>query len=348
MVVAGIPGEVNSPIKPAGLLIVMTMVFSVAPPARGAVTGSCHVSPIVSDLDRSLRFYRDLLGLEVSSAPASGAIPWDTETGLLDLHGVPKARLRYFGARIPGVRCGIEPVQFDKIDRKAVKPRLQDVGTVTLILLVRDIDAIFSRLKAAGVPVLTTGGQPLAPVPTSKTRGVLVRDPDGHIVELAQLDPQPATSVPASSNVYDIRFRVTVQNVDEAVAYYRDRLSIPGKPGSFLAQKGVMAMLGLPENVEYRYSAATIPGSSLVLEFFEYRGLKAGNVKPRVQDPGAYRLQLNVDDVSSTIDVLKNSGSRVISTAGKPVRMMFGRPWLLAAAQDPNNIFLILQQGPLQ
>jgi hypothetical protein len=38
----------------------------------------------------------------------------------------------------------------------------------------------------------------------------------------------------------------------------------------------------------------------------------------------------------------------VISTGGKPVRMTFGRPWLLAAVQDPNNIFLILQQGPLQ
>jgi len=330
------------------LLVIVTAIVFAGTSAKAAVTGACHVSPIVADLDRSLRFYRDLLGLEVSPPPAAGALPWDTNPELLDLHGVPRARLRYFGARIPGVRCGIEPVQFDKIDRKAVHPRLQDIGTVMPILLVRNIDSIFSRLKAAGVPVVTTGGQPVAPVPTSKTRGVIVKDPDGHFVELAQLDPQPATTVPESSNIYDIRFRVTVRNLDEAVAYYRDRLGIPGKPGSFSAQKGVMAMMGLPENGEYRFSATPIPGSTLILEFMEFRGLKTGEVKPRVQDPGAYRLQLNVDDVSATVDMLKNSGSRVISKAGKPVRMMFGRPWLLAAVQDPNNIFLILQQGPLQ
>jgi len=330
------------------LFVIATLIAFADTRASAAVTGACHVSPIVADLDRSLRFYRDLLGLEVSPPPAAGTLPWDTNSGLLDLHGVPKARLRYFGARIPGARCGIEPVQFDKIARKAVQPRLQDAGTVTLILLVRNIDSIFSRLTSAGVTVVTTGGQPVAPVPTSKTRGVLVKDPDGHIVELAQLEPPPATTAPESSNIYDIRFRVTVRNLDESVAYYRDRLAIPGKSGPFEAQKGVMAMMGLPENVEYRISATPIPGSTLILEFIEFRGLKGGGVRPRVQDPGAYRLQLNVDDVSATIDALKKSGSRVISTGGKPVRMMFERPWLLAAVQDPNNIFLVLQQGPLQ
>ena len=90
-------------------------------------------------------------------------------------------------------------------------------------------------------------------------------------------------------------------------------------------------MMGLPESGEYRYSASPIPGSTLVLEFMEFRGVHSVVVKPRVQDPGAYRLQLNVDDVGATIDALKNSRSTVISTGGKPVRMTFGRPWLLAA-----------------
>jgi hypothetical protein len=43
--------------------------------------------------------------------------------------------------------------------------------------------------------------------------------------------------------------------------------------------------------------------------------------------------------VNATLNALKKSGSRVISTGGRPVHMM-------AAVQDPNNIFLILQQGP--
>jgi hypothetical protein len=42
---------------------------------------------------------------------------------------------------------------------------------------------------------------------------------------------------------------------------------------------------------------------------------------------------------------LKQAGSRVISTNGSPVSMTFGSsPWRLAAVQDPNDLFLVVQQ----
>ena len=325
---------------------VMAMSMTIAAPAAGAVVGACHVSPIVADLDRSLRFYRDLLGLEVSPAPPAGALPWDTSRELRDLHGLPDARLRYFTARIPGARCGIEPVEFDKVDRKPISLRMQDPGAVTLILLVRDIDAAFARLKAAGVAAVTTGGAPVMPSPTSKTRAVIVRDPDGHFVELAQLDPLPATSVPSSSNIIDIRFRVTVGDLDRTVQYFQDHLGIPGKPGAFASSKGVMAMMGLPETVEYRLSMGPIPGSTLILEFLELKGLDRAPSRARIQDPGAYRLQLNVDNIDAATAALKSAGSAVIAAAGTPVRMTLAQPWRLAIMPDLNNLFLVLQQGP--
>ena len=89
---------------------------------------------------------------------------------------------------------------------------------------------------------------------------MIVTYPDGHFVELAQLEPQPVSTVPASSNVFDIRFRVTVGNLDRAVQQYSDYLGIPSKPGSFATGRGVMAMMGLPETIEYRLSATQFPG----------------------------------------------------------------------------------------
>jgi hypothetical protein len=54
---------------------------------------------------------------------------------------------------------------------------------------------------------------------------------------------------------------------------------------------------------------------------------------------------LNVRDIDETLAALKQSGSRVISTGGLPVRMTFGaNPWRLAVVQDPNNLFLVVQQ----
>src|ERR1700730_7184003 len=95
----------------------------------GAVVGACHVSPIVGDLDRSARFYHDVLGLDLVPTPPASPLPWDTDRGHLDLHGLPKARLRFIGARMPGVRCGVELVQFDRVDRKAVRRRMKDPGS---------------------------------------------------------------------------------------------------------------------------------------------------------------------------------------------------------------------------
>lgn len=203
----------------------------------GAVTGACHVSPIVADLDKSAHFYHDLLGLNLVPAPPPGRLPLDTRPEHLDLHGMPQAKLRFIGARMPGVFCGVELVEFTETERKAVQRRMQDPGAAMLILLVRDIDSLFARLKADDVPVVTTGGVPVT-VGASKTKVVVVKDPDGHPVELAQPDPLPATAVDASSNVVGIRLRVTVVDTDRTVQYYRRVLGIEAKPGSFTTANG--------------------------------------------------------------------------------------------------------------
>ena len=64
---------------------------------------------------------------------------------------MPQARLRFIGARMPGIRCGVELVEIKGVDRTPVQRQMQDPGAVTLILLVRDLDAAFAKLKAAGV-----------------------------------------------------------------------------------------------------------------------------------------------------------------------------------------------------
>ena len=173
------------------LIVCARPVGSQTAPLSGAVTSACHVSPIVSDLDKSAHFYRDVIGLDLVPTPGPGRLPWDTDPGHLDLHGLPQARLRFIGARMPGVFCGVELVEFSGVDQRKVHRRLQDPGAAMLILLVRDIDSIFSRLKAAGVTVLTKGGAPMFVGPSKTARAVIVQDPDGHPIELAQLQPTP-------------------------------------------------------------------------------------------------------------------------------------------------------------
>src|SRR6185295_12845584 len=138
----------------------------------GAVVGACHISPIVSDLDKSARFYHELLGMDLMPAPAQGPLPWDTDPGHLRLHGLPDARLRFIQARMPGVRCGIELVEFANVDRKPVRRRYQDPGAATIILMVRDIEKAFTALRNGGAHVVTTSGGPIRTSPANTTRAV--------------------------------------------------------------------------------------------------------------------------------------------------------------------------------
>jgi len=244
-----------------------------AQPPSGAVVGACHISPIVSDLDRSARFYHDLLGMDLMPAPAPGPLPWDADPGHLNLHGLPGARLRFIQARMPGVRCGIELVEFANVDRKPVRRRYQDPGAVTIILMVRDIDAAFASLKKGGARIVTTGGAPIGMSAANRTRAVTVEDPDGHFVELAQIDPMPATTVAAASNVVGIRLRLTVADVDQALAYYQKVLGLQGTARPFVRNPGVMAMAGLPDAGEYQLGTIQMPGSALLLELDTDRAL---------------------------------------------------------------------------
>jgi catechol 2,3-dioxygenase-like lactoylglutathione lyase family enzyme len=338
----------------ASVLVAMLTVWQTAKAAPlqspesppGPVIGACHVSPIVENLDKAAAFYHGLLGLDLVPDPPPGPLPWDTDPGHLYLHGMPDARLRFIGARMPGVRCGIEIVEFNGIERQAVHRRLQDPGAVTLILLVRDIDAVFARLRRAGVPVVTTGGAPIDISGRATTRVVIVKDPDGHYVELAQLDPLPQTALPVTSDVIGIRLRITVADLPRTLHVYRDLLGLQPKTGNFTRNDQVSAMMGMPPT-EYRLTTVQFPASPLQLEFIEFKGATGSEQRSRLRDPGSYRLLLNVRGIDAALTALKGDGAPVLSAGGVPVTMTFGgNKWRLAAVPDPNNFFLVLMEPP--
>jgi hypothetical protein len=148
---------------------------------------------------------------------------------------------------MPGVFCGVELVEFSGAEQRGVRRRLQDPGATMLILIVRDIDAIFSRLKAVNATVLTKGGAPMLVGPAKTARAVIVQDPDGHPIELAQLQPAPPTTAAAESNVIGIRLRITVADSDKAATYYRQTLGIDMKARSFHQRRKCDGDDGIPE-----------------------------------------------------------------------------------------------------
>lgn len=330
----------------AAAAVAALSVRTTADGPASVVTNACHVSPIVEDLDRSARFYHGLLGMELNPPPPPGPLPVDTDPGHLFLHGVPEARLRFIQARIPGVRCGIEIVELTNVARRAVRRRIQDPGAVTLVLTVRDVDAALGALRTANVPIVTSGGLPVA---VRGARALTVQDPDGHYVELQQSESAPAATIAASSNVVGIGLRLTVADVDRALAFYAHVLGITGSAQPFEHDRPRLALAGLPASGELRTATVTIPGTSHTLDLVQFRGVgsRLAAAPSRIQDPGSYRLQLTFKSIDDTLQALAAEGVRTISTGGRPVAMTFGgRPWRLAIVPDLQNLFLIVQQAP--
>ncbi len=138
-----------------------------------------HTGITVSNLERSLAFWRDVLGFDLSHTAH--------QTGELarEITGVAGAEIKLAVLKAPGGHK-IELLEYlAPSDRKHVDLRPCDVGSVHVALLVDDLDAVLNAIaasgwKAAGKPqTLKTG-------PNAGKRVVYVRDPDGIIIELMQ------------------------------------------------------------------------------------------------------------------------------------------------------------------
>jgi catechol 2,3-dioxygenase-like lactoylglutathione lyase family enzyme len=143
-----------------------------------------HTGITVSNLERSLAFWREVLGFELSHTAH--------QTGEMarEITGVAGAEIKLAVVKAPGGHK-IELLEYlAPSDRKQhVDLRPCDVGSVHVALIVDDLDAVLSAINASGWKV---AGKPqtLQLGPNAGKRVVYVRDPDGTTIEFMQ---QPRT-----------------------------------------------------------------------------------------------------------------------------------------------------------
>jgi catechol 2,3-dioxygenase-like lactoylglutathione lyase family enzyme len=307
----------------------------------GEVLGLGSYSPIVDNLDRSLAFYHDQLGLDIPPQTKPGPRPYTLNRGLLNMLGTPDGKERHAAAKIPGVNMSAEILEIQNVERKATHLRFQDPGTITLALLVRNVDSLLQTLTRAGTTVLTPGGAPVTMA--DHARSVLVEDPDGRPIELRQPDPLPETTAPATSNIIGARVIWIIGDTDRMVHAYRDVLGgfqIRSEP-SFTADRSLQALTGL-RNAEVRRSQMQAPMSPVAFDLLEFKGVDRKPLRTRLQDPGSTRMQVRVRDLDAIIAKMEGIGSHVVAREGRRVPVM-PNLWV-AVMPDPNNLYLTLYE----
>jgi len=143
------------------------------------VRGIDHAGITVGSLKAALHFYRDLLGLRVTDEGEDEGPELDAIVGL---SGV---RMRYAELDLGGGQL-LEILEYRSPQGTQLEQRPCDPGASHLALRVDDVDALCSRLTAAGVPVAGTPTTITAPGAWHGARCVYVDDPDGRSVELVQ------------------------------------------------------------------------------------------------------------------------------------------------------------------
>jgi catechol 2,3-dioxygenase-like lactoylglutathione lyase family enzyme len=262
-----------------------------------------------------------------------------------NLYNTPGSLFRGGTVRIAGTElAGAELVDWQTSDRKRVQPRLQDAGALTLVLTVRDLSVAAAALSNHGGSIITPQGQPaLIETETGKSLALLGRDPDGFLIGAEQTLP-PGQSAGATGNVLGARLIVTVADLDKATRVYHDALGFDVHPVKPLGpDKGIAALAGLP-GVQSRCAAALIPGTALMVEFVELRGVERKPLGADVHGVGSSVLRLRVKDIDATIAALKASGATVASAKGEPVTFANGQR--MAIVSDPNSIFVQPVQAP--
>lgn len=144
-----------------------------------------HTSWTVENLDRSVAFYRDLLGFELVGTRERQGTEIETVVGF------PKADLRIAFLRIPGAPVGIsghhlELIQYRNPRGLKLDVRTCDTGSAHLALETTSIHEDYERLHQAGVtivsePVTFKGGV------AGEVLALYLRDPDGFTIELVQM-----------------------------------------------------------------------------------------------------------------------------------------------------------------
>lgn len=146
------------------------------------VTRIDHVGITVSDVDRALGFYRDLLGLRVI---ADSTVSEPEVAELLGLDSPVELRIADLDS---GDGRIVELIQYVQPRGRRIAYESSDVATAHIAFTVDDLAAVRERLSDAGATIVSR-----RPITISEPGGgfdgaicLYVRDPDGAILELVQ------------------------------------------------------------------------------------------------------------------------------------------------------------------
>ena len=308
-----------------------------------------------ADAEKSFPFYREVLGIELERSPFAGPAPANApperirpvpntppDQLLWDLTNTQGARFRNVFMRAPNTPFGLELSEFLDIPRETRQANPWDPGASSLIFAVRDLNNVLARLTAAGAPIVTLGN---APVDTPAGRAVLVRDPDGYLIQLTQASPAVIARAVSAGQIVGATIGITVSDTAKTLAFYRGLLGFEVRD-TRTATAAELRLHGLSAG-RLTQTRTAIAGTEIEVVFSEFTlpaSTAAAGTAPaavpfrwRIQDVGAPQFQLQVRTLNPLIEQTKAAGYQFLSVGARPIQRAFGR---FVFAIDPDGVLV--------
>jgi len=199
------------------VLLIVSAAFAQDPPSRPKILGVAHLAVFVKDLARTRQFYEDFLGFgEPFTLP--------TKDG-------------------SGVRIAFVKINDNQYLEIFTEPDRDEGPLNHISVYTGDADAMFAYLKARRAPIMGSAGK--VPKGMTGNKNFNVKDPDGHIVELVEYQPDSWTSrekgkFTPSTRIADRIAHVGVvsANQDASTKFYAGVLGVPRDLVEFVSPGG--------------------------------------------------------------------------------------------------------------
>ncbi len=141
------------------------------------ITGMHHASFTVSNMEKSIKFYRDILGLELKWDSLAAGVKFKGE-GADKVTNCPGAELRIVFLSAGSNR--IELVEYTPAGKQQVGNKASDTGSAHVCFQTDNIEELYQKLLANKARLHC------APQQLDNAKVMYFRDPDGIILEAAQ------------------------------------------------------------------------------------------------------------------------------------------------------------------
>jgi catechol 2,3-dioxygenase-like lactoylglutathione lyase family enzyme len=303
------------------LALLFLLLLACAPAMRAAQAASPvvesvgAVSIVVSEMDRAVDFYSQVLTfLKVSDVEVSGG---DVE----HLEGVFGARLR-----IVRMQLGDEAIQLEEFLTPQGRPMPQDSRANDrwfqhVAIIVSDMDRAYQVLRESRVRHASTGPQllPAYIKPAAGIRAFYFRDPDGHFLEVLQFPADKGDAKwhrPSGKLFLGIdHTAIVVGDTDASLRFYRDTLGmrVAGESENYgTEQEHLNNVFGARLRIT-ALRASQGPGIEL-LEYLAPGDGRSASPDSRANDLWAWKTTLTVREAERAATVLRNNKLPLVSS----------------------------------